>query len=344
LRDKTLRDRLKDLEKLVVTGGLGFIGSNFIHHVIQSSDETRVTNLDYGKSGNPANLSDLRGHPRYRSVRGDISNPRTCRKISSNTDYVVNFAAETHVDRSIANPQPFLSSNLIGFYNVLEACRKKGLKKLVHVSTDEVYGSINSGSFSEQSPLNPSSPYSATKAGADMLAQAWHETYKVPVSIVRCTNNFGPYQHPEKFIPKAILRSLKGMKIPLYGGGKQIRDWTYVKDFCEGITKVMEKGASGEIYNFSSGNEFTNRQVAERIIRHLGIPATGVVDVEDRPAHDFRYSISSTKTREQLGWQPRHSFDEALRRTVDWYANNSSWWKPLVSAKVLSATPWKESD
>jgi dTDP-glucose 4,6-dehydratase len=332
------------LEKLVVTGGLGFIGSNFIRHVIESNDETRVTNLDYGKSGNPANLSDLREHPRYRLAKGDISNPRTCQKISSNTDYVVNFAAETHVDRSIANPEPFLSSNLIGFYNVLEACRKTKLKKLIHVSTDEVYGSINSGSFSEQSPLNPSSPYSATKAGADMLALAWHETYKVPVSIVRCTNNFGPYQHPEKFIPKAILRSLKRMKIPLYGGGKQIRDWTYVKDFCEGITKVMEKGASGEIYNFSSGNEFTNRQIAEKIIRHLRMPATSTVDVEDRPAHDFRYSISSIKTREQLGWQPRHSFDEALRRTVDWYTNNLSWWNPLVSAKVLSATPWKESD
>jgi dTDP-glucose 4,6-dehydratase len=332
------------LEKVVVTGGLGFIGSNFIHHIIQSSGNTRVINLDYGKSGNPANLSDLRKHPRYRLVKSDISNPRTRQKISTNTDYVVNFAAETHVDRSIANPEPFLNSNLIGFYNILEACRKADLKKLVHVSTDEVYGSISSGSFSEQSPLNPSSPYSATKAGADMLARAWHETYKVPVSIVRCTNNFGPYQHPEKFIPKAILRSLKKMKIPLYGGGRQIRDWTYVEDFCDGISKVMEKGAPGEIYNFSSGNEFTNRQVAERIIRHLGIPATSIIDVDDRPAHDFRYSISSVKTREQLGWHPRHSFDEALGRTVDWYVNNSSWWKHLASAKVLSATPWKESE
>jgi dTDP-glucose 4,6-dehydratase len=332
------------LQKIVVTGGLGFIGSNFIHHIIRTRDRAKITNIDYEKSGNPANLSDLRKDPRYTVVRGDISNPRTCRKISRNTDYVVNFAAETHVDRSIANPEPFLSSNLIGLYNVLEACRKADLKMLIHVSTDEVYGSINSGSFSEQSPLNPSSPYSATKAGADMLARAWHETYNMPVSIVRCTNNFGPYQHPEKFIPKAILRSLKKMKIPLYGGGKQIRDWTYVEDFCDGINKVMEKGASGEIYNFSSGNEFTNRQVAQRIIRHLRIPETGVVDVDDRPAHDFRYSISSEKTRKHLGWRPSHSFDEALGHTVDWYVNNPSWWKPLASAKVLSATPWKESN
>jgi dTDP-glucose 4,6-dehydratase len=177
-----------------------------------------------------------------------------------------------------------------------------------------------------------------------MLARAWHETYKVPVLIVRCTNNFGPYQHPEKFIPKAILRSLKKMKIPLYGGGGQIRDWTYVEDFCDGIRKAMERGAPGEIYNFSSGNELTNRQVAERIIDRLGIPEAGIVDVDDRPAHDFRYSISSAKTHQQLGWQPGHSFDDALGRTVDWYVNNSSWWKPLVSAKVLSATPWKESE
>ncbi|TMH97229.1 dTDP-glucose 4,6-dehydratase [Candidatus Bathyarchaeota archaeon] len=332
------------MEKVVVTGGLGFIGSNFIHQIIQSSDHTRVTNLDYGKSGSAANLRALRRHPRYRLVKRDISNPRTCKKISKNTDYIVNFAAETHVDRSIANPRPFLRSNLVGFYNLLEACRKLDLQKLVHVSTDEVYGSIDSGSFSERSPLNPSSPYSATKAAADMLARAWHETYKVPVVIVRCTNNFGPYQHPEKFIPKAILRSLKKMKIPLYGGGRQIRDWTYVEDFCDGISRVLKKGASGEIYNFSSGNEFTNRQVAERIIRRLGVPETGVVDVDDRPGHDFRYSISSAKTRQQLGWQPRHSFDEALGRTVDWYINNSSWWKPLASAKVLSSTPWKESE
>jgi len=333
-----------NLEKVVVTGGLGFIGSNFIHHIIQSNEHSKVTNLDYGKSGNAANLKDLRRHPRYRLVKGDISNPRTCQEIPRNTDYVVNFAAETHVDRSISNPEPFLNSNLIGFYNLLEASRKFDLQKLVHVSTDEVYGSINSGSFSEQSPLNPSSPYSATKAAADMLARAWHETYKVPVVIVRCTNNFGPYQHPEKFIPKAILRSIRKMKIPLYGGGGQIRDWTYVEDFCDGISKVVEKGAPGEIYNFSSGNEFTNRQVAERIIRYLGVPETGVVDVDDRPGHDFRYSISSVKTREQLGWQPHHSFDDALGRTVDWYVNNSSWWKSLASAKVLSATPWKESE
>ncbi len=335
---------MRKLEKVLITGGLGFIGSNFIHHIIKSTDRAEVTNVDYGKSGNVANLVDLRHHPRYRLVKGDISNPRTCKELAKNADYIVNFAAETHVDRSIADPRPFLSSNLVGFYNLLEACRKSKLQKLVHVSTDEVYGSIESGSFSEQSPLNPSSPYSGTKAAADLLARAWHETYEVPVLIVRCTNNFGPYQHPEKFIPKAILRSLQKMKIPLYGGGGQIRDWTYVEDFCDGISKVMEKGASGEIYNFSSGNEFTNRQVAERIIHHLGLPETGVVDVDDRPAHDFRYSISSAKTRQQLRWQPHHSFDEALGRTVDWYVNNSSWWKPLASAKVLSTTPWKESE
>jgi dTDP-glucose 4,6-dehydratase len=331
------------MERVVVTGGLGFIGSNFIRHLIQNRDDTNVTNLDYGKSGNAANLTDLCKHPRYRLVSGDISSPRTCREISKNADYLVNFAAETHVDRSIANPRPFLSSNLVGFYNLLEACRRTGLPKLLHVSTDEVYGSIDSGSFTEQSPLNPSSPYSGTKAAADMLGRAWHQTYKLPVLIVRCTNNFGPYQHPEKFIPKAILRVVKKMKIPLYGGGRQIRDWTYVEDFCDGISKAMEKGAPGETYNFSSGNEFTNRQVAERITQHLKVSETEITDVDDRPGHDFRYSISSEKARQQLGWQPRHSFDEALTRTIDWYVNNSSWWKPLASARVLSATPWKKS-
>src|SRR5256712_3378568 len=234
-----------------------------------------------GLPSNPSNLSQLREGPRYKFVKGNIANPSLCRRVVRNADVVVNFAAETHVDRSIAGPNPFLESNVIGTFNLLDACRTISIKKIIHISTDEVYGSIDSGSFSEESPLNPSSPYSATKAAADMIAKAWHETYEVPVVIVRCTNNFGPYQHPEKFIPKAILRSLKMMKIPLYGGGGQIRDWTYVEDFCDGISKVLERGASGEIYNFSSGNEFTNRQVAERIIRHLGVTETAVVDVDD---------------------------------------------------------------
>jgi len=331
------------LDKILVTGGLGFIGSNFVKYFLRTTKKVELVNVDYrGPTSNPANLNQLKEDPRYRFVKGSIANARLCRKVVRNADVVVNFAAETHVDRSIAEPNPFLESNVIGTFNLLDACRKTEIKKIVHISTDEVYGSIDSGSFNENSPLNPSSPYSATKAAADMIAKAWHATYRVPVVILRCTNNFGPYQNPEKFIPKAIIRALGGMPIPLYGGGKQIRDWIFVEDFCAAIKHSLDRGQPGEIYNISAGNELTNREVAQTVLKKLGKPSSMIIETEDRPGHDFRYSLSSIKARRKLRWHPTKTTREALALTVDWYRANTKWWINLASPKVLSAQPWKE--
>ncbi len=330
------------MDSLVVTGGLGFIGSNFIHHIMESRQDLRILNVDYvGPSSNPANVKKFKENKRYRFLKGNLADYRFTRNALKNADFVVNFAAETHVDRSIANPESFFKSNAKGAFNLLQSAVESKIDKLVHISTDEVYGSIGSGSFDENSPLNPSSPYSATKAAADLMARAWNATYKLPVVTVRCTNNFGPRQHPEKFIPKTIIRAMGGKAIPLYGGGKQIRDWIFVRDFCTAVEKAMEKGVPGEVYNISAGNELSNREVAERLLKQLKI-STPIVNVEDRPGHDFRYSLNSEKARRSLGWRPGHTFDDALTLTITWYQENSSWWKPTATAKVLSATPWKE--
>jgi len=247
------------------------------------------------------------------------------------------------VDRSIANPSPFLESNIIGTYNLLEALRNSNVQRLVHISTDEVYGSADNGeSFNEESRLDPSSPYSGTKAASDQLVNAWTRTYKVPGMILRCTNNYGPYQHPEKLIPKTIIRGLNDLAVPLYGGGMQVRDWIYVIDFCTAIEKALEKGEVGETYNVSAGNELTNKEVVERILRHIGKPSSLIVTAEDRPGHDARYSLSSEKARSSLGWRPTNEFEQALSVTVKWYRENESWWKPMATKKTLSTKPWKE--
>jgi len=331
------------LNKLVVTGGLGFIGSNFVHHIMESRQDLVVTNADAQFIGsNPANVKGLQGNSRYRFVKGDLADNSFVRKILKNTDFVINFAAQTHVDRSIAQPEPFFESNARGAFNLLQSARENKITKLVHISTDEVYGSIDSGSFSEESPLLPSSPYSATKAAADLMARAWGMTYHLPVVTLRCTNNFGPRQHPEKFIPKIIIRALHGMDIPLYGGGRQIRDWTYVMDFCKAIELALEKGVAGEVYNISAGNELANRDAAERLLKQLGEKMAKIVEVEDRPGHDFRYSLDSKKAQQTLGWKPGHSFEDGLALTIDWYRQNEPWWRSLATKKVLSQTPWKE--
>ncbi len=331
------------MDNMVVTGGLGFIGSNFVHHILQAHEDIVITNVDYeGLGSNPTSMADLRKNKSYRFVRANIANPRASKTILKDADFVVHFAAETHVDRSIANPRPFLDSNLIATFNLLEGCRRNKVKKLVHISTDEVYGSLSAGSFRESSPLAPTSPYSSTKAGADLMVQAWNHTYDLPVVILRCTNNFGAFQHPEKFIPKIIIRSAMGQNIPLYGGGGQVRDWIYVRDFCAAIEAAFEKGEHGEVYNISAGNEFSNREVAERLLKHLGKPVETIVAVEDRPGHDSRYSLSSAKAAAELGWRPSHKFDEALALTTKWYLANRAWWKPLATRKVLSPSPWKE--
>src|SRR5207245_5077337 len=298
------------MEDLIVTGGLGFIGSNFIHHMIQSHPDFRVTNVDFmGFGSNPANVRELKRNTRYRFVEGDIADYTFTRKVLKNARIVVNFAAETHVDRSIANPAPFFESNTKGAFNLPRAAYERNVDKLVHISTDEIYGAIDSGSFDERSPANPSSPYSATKAAADLMAQAWNVTYKLPVIVLRCTNNFGPRQHPEKFIPKSIIRALRGHEIPVYGGGRQVRDWIYVEDFCGAIEQAIDRAVPGQVYNISAGNELSNKAVAERLVKQLGRQHVRVVDVEDRPGHDSRYSLNSEKARRSLGWTRRHSFD-----------------------------------
>jgi dTDP-glucose 4,6-dehydratase len=331
------------LENLIVTGGLGFIGSNFIHHIFRSREDLRITNIDCkGVGSNPANVRELKNNKRYRFVKGNLAESAFIRRALKGAETVVNFAAQTHVDRSIADSDPFFDSNVRGAYNLFQSALKNKVGKLVHISTDEVYGSIESGSFDENSPLNPSSPYSATKASADLMARAWNATYGLPVITLRCTNNFGPRQHPEKFIPKAIIRALSGKNIPLYGSGKQVRDWIYVNDFCAAIEQAIERAVPGEVYNISAGNELTNNEVAERLLKQLGDTSAKLVNVEDRPSHDFRYSLNSEKARRAFGWKPAHSFEEGLAMTVKWYRENVSWWKSLATLKILSETPWKD--
>jgi dTDP-glucose 4,6-dehydratase len=266
-------------------------------------------------------------------------------KLVTKADAVVNMAAETHVDRSILDPNLFVQNNALGTLSILEALRKTNKKtRLIQVSTDEVYGQAEQGSFKEEQTLMPSNPYSASKAAADMLVMAYHRTYGLNAVITRCTNNFGPYQFPEKFIPKTIIRGLKGLPIPVYGSGKNVRDWIYVQDHCEAILSVLKKGKPGEIYNVSSGNELSNIEVARRILSLMGMSEELLTFVEDRPGHDLRYSLDSTKILSALNWKPKFAFKERLEATVDWYSRNKWWWGPLANANVLNATPWKPSD
>jgi len=329
--------------RILVTGGLGFIGTNFIRYMLSRDREVEITNIDkVGVGSNFENLEDLNGQANYRFIRGDISDLKLMAEVIKDVDAIVNFAAETHVDRSIREPRPFIQSNILGVFTILEAMRKYNRDAcLVHVSTDEVYGEIRRGSFKESDRLNPSNPYSASKASADMLCLAYHRTYNLNVKITRCTNNFGPYQFPEKLIPKTIIRAIRNLKVPIYGTGKNVRDWIYVFDHCEAIRLVLENGRSGEIYNISSGNELENIEVVRMILRHLGKDDDIIFFVEDRPGHDLRYSLDSSKIRSELGWRPLHDFSSALKETVEWYLRNESWWRPLATKEILHPTPWK---
>ena len=327
--------------KLLVTGGLGFIGSNFIRYMLTKYDAIKITNLDKLSTGsNPANLKDFEADKRYKFVKGDIGDRKLVETLVNNADVVVNIAAETHVDRSIADPWPFLQSNTLGALTILETAKKLNTK-LLHVSTDEVYGDILENSFKEDDRLKPSSPYSATKAAADLFALAYHRTYGLNIVIARCTNNYGPYQFPEKLIPKTIIRALLGLPIPVYGKGQNIRDWIYVQDFCEALDLLLRKGRSGETYNVSAGNELANIDIVKMVLNLMGKPENSVIFVEDRPGHDIRYSLDSSKLRNELGWSPRHSLQEALKTTVNWYMDNEWWWRPLATEQVLHPTPWK---
>lgn len=330
--------------KILVTGGLGFIGSNFCRHVIETIPDAELTNVDkIGVGASLSSLIDIEEEDRYKFVKGNVCDSKLMNRLVKNQDAIVNFAAETHVDRSIADPDEFLHSNTIGTFTILEALRKNAIQtRLVQVSTDEVYGEIPNGSFGEDDPLKPSNPYSASKAAADMFVLAYCKTYGVNASITRCTNNYGPYQLPEKLIPKTVIRGLKNLKIPVYGTGNNIRDWIYVQDHCEAIRLVLTKGQPSIIYNISAGNELANLDIVGRILKYLGRTQEMIEFVEDRPGHDVRYSLESSKIRSELGWKPKHTFEEALKQTIDWYVRNESWWKPFATAQILDPTPWKQ--
>jgi dTDP-glucose 4,6-dehydratase len=329
--------------RILVTGGLGFIGSNFCRHLIKTFPEYEIINIDkIGIETNQASLKDLENERRYKFLRGDTRDSKLLNNLITDVDAVVNMAAETHVDTSIVDPTSFLQNNTVGTFTILEAIRNHNDKaKLVHVSTDEVYGEIPEGSVAEEGTIKPSNPYSASKAAADFFVLAYCKTYDLNVTITRCTNNYGPYQFPDKLIPKTIVRVLKNLKVPVYGTGKNIRDWIYVQDHCEAVEHALIKGQSGEIYNISSGNEMSNIEIVRKILELLGKNEDMIVFVEDRPGHDVRYSLDSSKIRSKLSWKPRFSFKKALESTVNWYLNNEWWWKPLATRKILAPTPWK---
>ena len=318
-----------DSNKLLVTGGAGFIGSNFCRYMMGKYPELLIMMLDaLTYAGNPTNFHDLENSPRFTFIHGDIRNPELVEKLTSQVDGVVNFAAETHVDRSLYFAGDFVETDVVGTYTLLEAARKCGIKRFLHISTDEVYGSIDQGTFEEGAPLNPSSPYSASKGGGDLLVKSYFVTYGLPVLITRSSNNFGPYQYPEKLIPLFITNAIDDKPLPLYGDGMNVRDWLFVEDNCEAIDTVLRKGEPGQIYNIGGDNERTNIEISRMILDLLDKPESLIQPVKDRPGHDRRYSIDSEKVK-SLGWKAKTSFDIALRRTVDWYRDNQDWWRSL---------------
>ncbi len=319
--------------RLVVTGGAGFIGSNFIRHVLASHPDDTVVNLDkLTYAGNLANLADVAGSPRYRFVQGDICDPEVVRQVLPGADAVVNFAAESHVDRSLVEPGAFLRTDVFGVFTLLEAVRELRIPRLLHVSTDEVYGSLAEGAAREDSPLRPSNPYSASKAGGDLLALAYVATHRLPVLITRSSNNFGPYQYPEKVIPLFITNALDDEPLPLYGDGRHVRDWIYVLDNCAALDLVLRRGREGEVYNIGGGHEVENIALTRAILRLTGKPESLIRPVADRPGHDRRYALDTSRIR-ALGWTPRHRFEDALAATVRWYREHESWWRPLKSGE-----------
>nr|AIF18244.1 dTDP-glucose 4,6-dehydratase (rfbB, rffG) [uncultured marine thaumarchaeote KM3_82_C03] len=327
--------------KILVCGGAGFIGSNFIRNFLRNNVDSKITNLDVLSIGsNLASLKDLEKNQNYNFIKGDIRNETQIDGLIKDTDLVVNFAAESHVDRSIANPKPFIETNVLGTYTILEGIRKYD-KHFIHVSTDELYGDTgNQNSFNEKSILKPSNPYSATKAAADHLVGSYVRTYGVKCITTRCTNNFGPFQFPEKLIPKTIIRAQKDLKIPLYGSGDQIRSWIHVLDHASAIESLISKGLDGEIYNITSWNEISNRTIVEKILNLMGKPNNLIEYVGDRPGHDKRYSIDSSKIQNEIGWKPKYDFEQALKDTVEWYLQNQDWWEPLANEKTLHPQPW----
>jgi dTDP-glucose 4,6-dehydratase len=324
--------------KILVTGGAGFIGSNFVRHVLSQHPDYQIVNLDkLTYAGNLDNLSDLEDNRHYKFVKGDICDADLVnRLVEDGMDAIIHFAAESHVDRSIYDPGIFVKTNVLGTQVLLESALKFKIKKFVQVSTDEVYGSLDKeGSSTESSPLLPNSPYSASKASADLLVRSYFETFGIPVVITRCTNNYGPYQFPEKLIPLFVTNALFDQELPIYGDGLYVRDWIYVEDHCKALDVVLHQGKEGEIYNIGGGNEMTNLTITDLILKRLGKPKSLVKHVKDRPAHDRRYSIDCSKIKAELGWKAETLFEEGISKTVDWYVSHQGWWQRIKSGEYL---------
>jgi dTDP-glucose 4,6-dehydratase len=318
--------------KILVTGGAGFIGSNFVRMALTDKfsefkvDELVVLDL-LTYAGDEENLAPIATDKRYKFVKGDIRDLESSKKLMAQTDYVVHFAAESHVDRSIEGGSEFVSTNVMGTQVLLDAARNSNIKRFLHVSTDEVYGSISEGSWPEDHPLLPNSPYSASKAGSDLLVRAYNRTHKLDTVITRCSNNYGQYQFPEKVMPLFITNIIEGKKVPLYGNGLNVRDWLHVDDHCRGIALALTKGKSGEVYNIGGGTELTNVELTHKILEAMGVGKEFIQPVEDRKGHDLRYSVDITKINTQLGYSPQVNFEEGLAQTINWYKNNEAWWK-----------------
>ncbi|WP_214824806.1 dTDP-glucose 4,6-dehydratase [Exiguobacterium sp. s28] len=326
-------------KKILITGGAGFIGGNFVHHMIAKYPEYKIYNLDLlTYAGELAKHKSLTDHPNYSFIQADIADYETVMSIfkKEKFDYVVHFAAESHVDRSITDPGVFVKTNVMGTQALLDAAKEIGIEKFVHVSTDEVYGELDfdpTTFFTEETPLQPNSPYSASKAASDFLVRSYHETFGLPINITRCSNNYGPYHFPEKLIPLTISRIYNNQNVPVYGNGQNIRDWLHVEDHCKAIDLVLHEGLNGEVYNVGGHNEKTNLEVVKTIIKHLEKTEELIEFVEDRLGHDKRYAIDPSKL-EALGWKPEHNFDSGIKHTIEWYLDNEEWWKPLLNEGV----------
>jgi len=325
------------MKKILVTGGAGFIGSNFINYILDSRDDIFIINLDkLTYAGNIQNLKQVENHQNYTFIKGDIVNDELVSYLFQKYEitHVINFAAESHVDRSILGSEIFFRTNVLGTNVLLENAKRFGVEKFIQISTDEVYGSLGpEGQFEETTPLQPNSPYAASKAAADMMALAFHHTYHVPVVITRCSNNYGSYQFPEKLIPLIIINSLNNNKLPVYGDGLNVRDWIYVIDHNKAVELVLDEGKVGDVYNIGANTEKPNIEIIKLILNQLGKSEELIEYVKDRPGHDRRYAINSIKIKKELGWQPDHSFEEAMHNTINWYIKNEKWWKEIISGE-----------
>ena len=326
--------------KLLVTGGLGFIGSNFILKLLNETNEFDIINVDAELYGaNQKNLDSIKNHKKYEFVKGNITNKRLMEELISKCDAVVNFAAESFVDRSISNADPFLVSNIRGAFTILDIITKQK-KRMIQISTDEVFGSLSTGTADEQTKFNPSSPYAATKAAAELLINSFSVTYNPDVVITRCTNNYGPRQFPEKLIPKTIILAKQGRNIPIYGNGKNLRDWIFVEEHCDAVYEILMNGKSSQTYNISANNEINNLEIVNKILEIMGKSSDLIEFVEDRPGHDQRYSLDSSKIKNEFGWSTKINFEEGLRKTIEWYEQNFSYYES-ISNEILKSTPWK---